>query len=139
MRKELREKFPNIFIILGNDDGRAVEAAILDAAADGLWEYIHNRKVVFRDYSVFGYSFIPPTPFLLKDWEKLIERNMHKIILYPESLGILEELNKNFKLIVITQNPKAFFEVKLKDFKHYFDKIYSSTYHYKSLKKNKQV
>jgi Icc-related predicted phosphoesterase len=70
MRKELNKEFPRIFIILGNDDGRSVEASIFAAAAEGLWEYVHNRKVLFRDYAVFGYSYIPPTPFLLKDWEK---------------------------------------------------------------------
>ena len=70
LRLELEENYPRIFLILGNDDGRATEAAILDAANQGMWDYVHNRKVFFRDYTVFGYSYIPPTPFLLKDWEK---------------------------------------------------------------------
>ena len=70
LRKELKEEFPRIFIILGNDDGRFAEASILDAAAEGVWEYVHDKKVFFNEYLVFGYSYIPPTPFLLKDWEK---------------------------------------------------------------------
>jgi Icc-related predicted phosphoesterase len=70
LRKESEEEFPRIFMILGNDDGRFAEAAIMDAADKGLWEYIHNKKVLFKQYTVFGYSYIPPTPFLLKDWEK---------------------------------------------------------------------
>jgi Icc-related predicted phosphoesterase len=70
LREELGNKYPRIFIILGNDDGRFAEAAILEAAAGGAWEYIHNRRVFFKNYSVFGYSYVPPTPFLLKDWEK---------------------------------------------------------------------
>lgn len=70
LRKELKEEYPRIFIILGNDDGRLAETAILEAAASGVWEYVHNKKVIFKDYPVFGYSYIPPTPFLLKDWEK---------------------------------------------------------------------
>jgi Icc-related predicted phosphoesterase len=70
LREELGNKFPRIFVILGNDDGRFTEAGILDAAARGIWEYIHNRRVRFEEYSVFGYSYVPPTPFLLKDWEK---------------------------------------------------------------------
>ena len=36
----------------------------------GIWKYIHNKKVVFNEYSIYGYSYIPPTPFMLKDWEK---------------------------------------------------------------------
>ena len=70
LKKELEDDFPRIFLILGNDDGRFAEAAILDAAARGVWEYVHNRKVFFKGYPVYGYSYIPPTPFLLKDWEK---------------------------------------------------------------------
>lgn len=70
MRSELKKEFPRIFIILGNDDGRSAESSIRDTAAEGIWEYVHNKKVHFKDYPVFGYSYIPPTPFLLKDWEK---------------------------------------------------------------------
>jgi Icc-related predicted phosphoesterase len=70
LRKELKNSYPRIFLILGNDDGRFAEAAILDAATRGVWEYLHDRKVIFKDYLIFGYSYIPPTPFLLKDWEK---------------------------------------------------------------------
>lgn len=70
LRKEVEDDYPRIFLILGNDDGRLAEAAILDAAARGIWEYVHNRKAFLKDYPVFGYTYIPPTPFLLKDWEK---------------------------------------------------------------------
>jgi len=77
--------------------------------------------------------------FGLKDWKGLIEKNIDKIKLYPESTEVLKELYKKYKLIVITQNPKEFFDIKLKGFEHYFNKIYSSTYHYKSLKKDEEV
>lgn len=70
LRRDLKEEFPRIFIILGNDDGRSAESSLFDASAEGLWEYVHNKKIFFKDYPVFGYSYIPPTPFLLKDWEK---------------------------------------------------------------------
>ncbi len=70
LRNELKLKFPRIFIILGNDDGRSAETSIRDASVEGIWEYVHNKKVFFKDYPVFGYSYIPPSPFLLKDWEK---------------------------------------------------------------------
>jgi len=62
--------YPRIFTILGNDDGRYEEASILDAATRGIWEYIHYRSVNFGRFKIYGYSFIPPTPFLLKDWER---------------------------------------------------------------------
>lgn len=70
LRNQLKEEYPRIFVILGNDDGRSVEGKIRTCDAEGLWEYVHNKKVFFMDYPVFGYSFIPPSPFLLKDWER---------------------------------------------------------------------
>ncbi len=85
MRKKLKNKFPHIFLILGNDDGRLGEAAIMAAADKGIWEYIHNKKFLFKTYPVFGYSYVPPTPFLLKDWEKYdISRHVDPGCVSPE-------------------------------------------------------
>ena len=58
------------FIILGNDDPRIYEHILQQASAEKLIEYVHNTTVSFGKYFVTGYSFIPPTPFQLKDWEK---------------------------------------------------------------------
>jgi len=66
----LGESYPEIYLILGNDDARFEEAAILDASIKGIWKYIHDRKVKYQDYTIYGYAFVPPSPFLLKDWEK---------------------------------------------------------------------
>jgi uncharacterized protein len=70
LREQLGDRYPRILLIMGNDDARIEEAVILDAATLGLWEYIHNRKVVLGQYPVYGYAYVPPTPFLLKDWER---------------------------------------------------------------------
>lgn len=70
LRNKIRGAYPRIFLILGNDDGRFEEAAIIDAATRGVWEYVHARKVSFGSFQVYGYSYIPPSPFLLKDWER---------------------------------------------------------------------
>lgn len=70
LKQHLAESYPRIFVILGNDDPRFEEAAVLDAAARGVWEYIHNGKRPFCDYTVYGYACVPPTPFMLKDWER---------------------------------------------------------------------
>lgn len=70
LRHELKGAYPRIFLILGNDDPRFEEAAVLDVASRGIWEYIHNRKVDFRHFRVYGYAYVPPTPFRLKDWER---------------------------------------------------------------------
>ncbi len=70
LRETLGKQYPRIFLILGNDDSRSEEAAIVGAATSGVWEYIHDRSVRFGDYEVYGYACIPPSPFLLKDWER---------------------------------------------------------------------
>lgn len=70
LRAELGKERPEVFVILGNDDARAEEAAVLEAATRGAWVYAHPRRIPFGSFEVFGYSFVPPTPFLLKDWER---------------------------------------------------------------------
>jgi len=67
---ELVNVFPRLFIIPGNDDPGWVEEPLRDFEKQGLWEYIHERRVHFGKYQVFGYAYVPPTPFWLKDWEK---------------------------------------------------------------------
>jgi Icc-related predicted phosphoesterase len=70
LRASMGDRFPRLFIILGNDDCRAEEAAMLDAAARGAWEYVHNRAARLDEFDVYGYTYVPPSPFLLKDWER---------------------------------------------------------------------
>jgi Icc-related predicted phosphoesterase len=70
LRDELGPAAPDVFLVLGNDDARAEEAAVLDAATRGAWHYAHPRRHAFGAWQVFGYSFVPPTPFPLKDWER---------------------------------------------------------------------
>jgi len=70
LREELGDDYPRIFVILGNDDVRAEEAAVREVEAMGLWSYAHNRKLEFKTWNIYGYSYVTPTPFLLKDWER---------------------------------------------------------------------
>jgi len=70
LRDALGDAYPEIFLILGNDDPRVEESAVLEVADRGLWRYAHNRRLEFADLTVYGYSYIPPSPFLLKDWER---------------------------------------------------------------------
>lgn len=70
LKEEMGAHYPTIFIILGNDDARMEEAAMLDAAARGAWTYCQNRRIQWNAFTVYGYSFVPPTPFRFKDWER---------------------------------------------------------------------
>jgi Icc-related predicted phosphoesterase len=70
IRERLADRYPRIFLILGNDDGRFEEEVFINAEKTGIWTYVHNRKIAFGDTTVYGYSYVPPTPFMLKDWER---------------------------------------------------------------------
>ncbi len=70
LRRALGPAAPRVFLILGNDDGRGEESAVIAAADAGAWEYAHDRRIAFGPWTVYGYSFVPPTPFALKDWER---------------------------------------------------------------------
>lgn len=63
-------EYPDVFVILGNDDARAEESAIADGESRFIWKYAHNRKFDWEGYTVYGYAYVPPSPFLLKDWER---------------------------------------------------------------------
>ena len=62
--------YPEFFIILGNDDPRHWEVTLLRGLEEKLCTYIHDRHVAFNGYLIFGLSYVPPTPFRLKDWER---------------------------------------------------------------------
>ena len=68
-RNAMGTAYPETFLLLGNDDPRSEEDAFLTGSAQ-LWHYVHDRKVQIGTFSIYGYSCVPPTPFLLKDWER---------------------------------------------------------------------
>ena len=70
VRDHLGNRYPRVFLVLGNDDGRFEEAAFLDVAVTGLWILAHDRCCSLSGYRIFGYSYVPPSPFMLKDWER---------------------------------------------------------------------
>jgi Icc-related predicted phosphoesterase len=69
LKKRLGSEYPRVFLILGNDDGKGEENLIIKGEALGYWEYIHGKKVKLANYDIYGYSYVPPSPFMLKDWE----------------------------------------------------------------------
>ncbi len=69
-RNALDAAYPDIFLILGNDDPGCEEQAFLAADTQELWHYVHQQKARLGGFTIYGYSCVPPTPFLLKDWER---------------------------------------------------------------------
>jgi len=69
LKKEIKN-YPKILLILGNDDSRLEEIKLIQSSNSNLYDFIHYEKRTINNYKIFGYSFTPPSPFLLKDWEK---------------------------------------------------------------------
>jgi Icc-related predicted phosphoesterase len=85
LRDTLGEAYPRVFVILGNDDPRIEEGAMIEAGETGLWTYVHERRVELGPYPVYGYAGVPPTPFQLKDWERYdVSRHIDPGCVSPE-------------------------------------------------------
>lgn len=70
LKNKLKHDYPEVFVILGNDDPRKEEARFIHHEKEGLWHFMHMKKAPLDDFVVYGYGMVPPTPFLLKDWER---------------------------------------------------------------------
>ena len=69
LKNNLGEDYPEVFIIMGNDDPKSEEIFFLNSEIIGVWNYINSRIIKYKDYTICGYSYIPPSPFIVKDWE----------------------------------------------------------------------
>jgi len=68
----IKKKLPNskIFLMMGNDDC-AVNLDVLERRDPELFQLIHGKRIkLTEDFDIVGYSYVPITPFGLKDWEK---------------------------------------------------------------------
>ena len=70
LKQKMGKLYPKIFLILGNDDIRIEEQNFINLQKENLCVYIHQKQVEYNGFQIFGYSYVPPTPFMLKDWEK---------------------------------------------------------------------
>jgi uncharacterized protein len=70
VRNTMKDLYPQVFLIPGNDDPGCEVEHILAAEILGIWRYCHGRKFTLGNFSIYGYACVPPTPFFLKDWER---------------------------------------------------------------------
>jgi len=69
--RPLKKDLPNsnLFLMMGNDDC-AANMDVLNKKSK-LFKVIHNKRIkLTEDFEIIGYSFLPITPFGIKDWEK---------------------------------------------------------------------
>lgn len=62
--------YPEIFLIPGNDDHKILFDAVAEGEKTDLWRNLHNRCIVIGKYRFYGYACVPPTPFMIKDWDR---------------------------------------------------------------------
>lgn len=58
-----------LVLLMGNDDW-AANADCLEAQHGALWHYAHDRALTVRGIRLAGLSWVPITPFSIKDWER---------------------------------------------------------------------
>lgn len=71
--KDFKKRNKNVetYAIMGNDDFRKNLEVLEKADEDKILQSIHNKSIKLnKNYNIAGYSFVNPTPFRLKDWEK---------------------------------------------------------------------
>lgn len=117
LKENLGLSYPKVFLILGNDDGVHDEDRIIKAEDFGVWNYAHNKKIELGVYSVYGYNYVPPTPFQLKDWEKYdVSRYVDPGCISPEDGKHTKKLEKNeIKYSTIQNDIKKLVEEKTLD------------------------
>ena len=85
LRRGLAAACPRLMLIPGNDDPRSCESALEEGQREGLWHYLHGRSLQVGEHRFYGYACVPPTPFLLKDWERYdVSRQLEPGCVSPE-------------------------------------------------------
>lgn len=112
--KQFKSKNKNaeFYVIMGNDDFR-INMEILERAEENkIFKSIHNKSIqINKTLNIAGYSFVNPTPFRLKDWEKPDFENdkgpkqlfMEEIRSVGKEFGTIEE---DFKKLKKLSSPK---------------------------------
>jgi len=70
--RPLKDKLPNakLFLMMGNDDCSCNLDVLMKHDGD-LYFVVHERRFRLNDdFDIVGYSYVPITPFGIKDWEK---------------------------------------------------------------------
>ncbi len=85
LRRRLGEAYPRVLVVLGNDDPRCEVMRLAELAAEGFLEELHMGRTTVAGFEIFGYACVPPTPFLLKDWERWdVSRHLEPGCVSPE-------------------------------------------------------
>ena len=70
-----------------------------------------------------------------EDWKKLLSNYKREIFLYPEVLGVLENLSREYELVITSNSASEFISLETEKIKDYFTHIFSATSDFKQVKK----
>ena len=112
--KDFRLKNRNleIYAIMGNDDFRINLEILENAEKQKILQSIHKKSIKINNkYNIAGYSFVNPTPFRLKDWEKpdFENDNMPAQLFLEEIRSIAKEdgtIEEDLNYLKNLSNPK---------------------------------
>ncbi|MHA1376823.1 MAG: metallophosphoesterase family protein [Candidatus Helarchaeota archaeon] len=82
-------------IMCGNDDFPFFENCIEKWEKEGLCKQLNGRNYIFEGIEIIGFKYVPPTPFVLKHYERRDEREIGNQILKP----VIFDKNGNYKII----------------------------------------
>ena len=147
---KIKRKMPKFrcYVIMGNDDFRVNMDILLAAERTGVIQTIHQKIIPLEDWQLIGYSFVQPTPFLLKDWEKYEDASqlIDPISMPPEQgfrsttvkeTNTIEEDLKNMANIM--ENRKTIFVSHAPPYKTLLDQSSINKYKYEGLKLDKNL
>ena len=135
-------------VIMGNDDLRINFDLLAEADKKGLMKVIHQRLIPIKDLHFLGYSNIPPTPFLIKDWEKYENSNfiIEPIAIPPEkgyySIKVPERSTIEKDLLFFQEKVKSkrfIFVSHCPPYKTLGDQSKMDHYYYEGLKLDKHL
>lgn len=104
LKADIGNDYPEVYLIMGNDDPRSEEISFLEAENRSIWTYVHNRKVNYKKYQIYGYACIPPSPFLLKDWERYDVSRFVDVGCVPPTEG--------FRTYLVSEHEKKYSTIK---------------------------
>ncbi len=133
MQRQLGCNYPEVYLILGNDDYKADIPGFIEGMKSDLWKFLDNSSLKFGPYNIYGYSYVPPTPFKLKDWEKYDidktvpagsigpDKGFISVISNPDDISLI--IDDLYSLANDGQMDKAIFMIHTPPFNSLLDQI----------------
>ena len=130
-----KNKNKEIHLIMGNDDFRVNLKLLENSDEAGIFKSIHKKSIKLnKNFNIAGYSFVNPTPFRLKDWEKpdFKEAENPKQLFNEEIRSIEKEdgtIEKDLQELKSLSNPKkTIYVIHSPPFNTKLDKITSGVH-----------